>query len=110
MQPEKWMQIKGQLQDAFKDVKISSEKLTEPEIGEKETVLFKGPLGEMKLEYYTRPVVLDKIAHGSRRIGSETRVQYVYSDSEFSHQLRAYKWDDAQNDWLEIDIKHSFNL
>ncbi len=110
MTTEKWDQIKGQIQDAFKDVEITNEKLVEPETGEMETVLFTGPLGKMKLEYISRPVVLDKITHGSRRIGSHTEVEYVYSDTEFSHELKASKWDDAQDDWVQIDMKESFNL
>ncbi|MEK7653569.1 MAG: hypothetical protein AAB358_03750 [Patescibacteria group bacterium] len=109
MQPDKWQQLKGQLQDTFKDVEIKVEPLGEGP-GEKEIVLFTGPLGKMKLEYTTRPMVVDKVTHGSRRIGSQTAVEYIYSDSEFSHQLKAFKWDDEQNDWLEIDMKESFKL
>lgn len=110
MSPEKWQQIKGQIQDVFKDAEISVEKLPEPEVGEKEIVLFTGSLGRMKLEYFTRPVVLDRQTIGSRRMGAEATVKYVYAADEFSHQLKAYKWDEAQNDWLEIDIKESFAL
>jgi hypothetical protein len=55
-------------------------------------------------------VVLDKKVSGSRRIGSHHEVEYVYSDSEFTHTLRAYKWDEGQGDWLEIDLRGSFNL
>ena len=110
MSPEKWQQTKGQIQDAFADVEISQGKLPEPYVGEAEIVLFTSPLGKMKLEYITKPVLLDKKTHGSRRIGSETSVEYIYSDTEFTHQLKAHKWDEAQNDWLEIDMRGSFQL
>lgn len=110
MSPDRWQQLKGQIQDQFDGVSISREKLEEPERGEKEIVLFDGPLGQMRLEYFTRPVVLDKHTHGSRRIGSHTEVEYIYSETEFSHSLKAYKWDDGQDDWLEIDTKTSFQL
>lgn len=110
MSPEKWQQIKGQVQDAFSDVEISVEQLPEPEVGEVERVYFTGPLGEMKLEYFTRPVILDKKTHGSRRIGSLADVEYVYSATESSHSLKAYKWDEAQDDWIEIDMKSSFSI
>lgn len=110
MTPEKWQQTKSQLQDTFKDVEICQEELSKPEVGEKETALFSGPLGRMKLEYITRPVVLEKRTHGSRRIGSLTAVEYVYSDSEFTHNLKAYQWNDNQNDWLEINLRESFTL
>jgi hypothetical protein len=62
------------------------------------------------LAYWIKPVVLDKKVSGSRRIGSHHEVEYVYSDSEFTHTLRAYKWDEGQGDWLEIDLRGSFNL
>ncbi|MEK7167598.1 MAG: hypothetical protein AAB791_01195 [Patescibacteria group bacterium] len=110
MMPEKWEQIKSQILDAFKDVEIATDELEEPEIGEKETVLFTGPLGKMKLEYISRPVVLDKVTHGSRRIGSQTEVEYVYSETEKTHQLKASKWDEDSDGWAEIDLKQSFNL
>ena len=109
MNIDKWNQLKGQLQDAFKDVEIKVEP-PEDGSGEKEIVLFTGSLGKMKLEYITRPVVVDKVTHGSRRIGSQTAVEYIYSDSEFFHQLKAYKWDDTVDEWVEIDMKESFQL
>lgn len=110
MSPEKWQQIKGQVQDTFKEVEFVKEKLAEPEQGDKETLFFTGPLGRMKIEYLTRPVIIDKRTIGSRRIGSSTTVAYRYSNEEFSHTLKAYKWDEAQADWLEIDMKQSFSL
>lgn len=112
MQPDKWEQIKGQIKDSFGDgVEESAVELPEPEVGTKETVVFKGPLGRMKLEYYTRPVVLDKRTHGSRRIGSQTAVEYVYSRDQHIHSLKVFKWDNAQDDWLELELKEgSFSI
>jgi len=110
MSPEKWKSIKGQILDRFKNAEEAKEPLPEPEIGEREILEFDGPLGRMRIEFITRPVVLDKVTHGSRRIGAEHGVEYIYSEDEFSHTLKAYKWDDGQNDWLEIDLKGSFNL
>ncbi|MFA6422406.1 MAG: hypothetical protein WCV92_03345 [Candidatus Buchananbacteria bacterium] len=110
MSPEKWQQIKGQVQDQFKDAEVVTEDLGEEENGEKEILTFTGPVGKMKLEYITRPVVIDKKTHGSRRIGSHTDVEYVYSDTEFSHSLKAYKWDENDQIWVEIDLKGSFTI
>ncbi|HNW09630.1 MAG TPA: hypothetical protein PK619_02620 [bacterium] len=105
MSPEKWEQIKGQIQDVFgDDVEQTQEALAEPEVGEKETIIFNGPLGRMKLEYYTRPIVLDKRTHGSRRIGSQTAVEYIYSVDQFSHSLKVYRWDDSQDNWVEAEL------
>lgn len=110
MSPDKWKQLKGQIQDQFKNVSITEEKLEDFERGEMEIVLFDGPLGQMRLEYITKPVVLDRQTHGSRRIGSHTEVEYIYSDTESSHSIKAYKWDEGQEDWLEIDTKASFQI
>jgi len=68
-----------------------------------EFIIFKGPLGRMKLEFTTKPLVLDKKTTYSRRIGSQTAIEYIYSEDEKTHKLMAYKWDDFQNDWVEID-------
>lgn len=111
MQPDRWEQTKGHILDTFKNVDVSKVELQEPEVGDKEVVFFDGPLGQMKLEYYTRPVVLSKNTHGSRRIGSRTAVEYVYSNTESSHQLKAFKLDEDSDEWVEIEMeKGSFAL
>jgi len=110
MTPQKWQQIKGMIQDNFPDVQITAEELPEPEVGEKETLCFTGPLGRMKIDFITRPVILDKQTHGSRRIGSHHEVEYVYSETDLTHLIKAYKWDDALVDWIEINLKDNFSL
>ncbi|MEA3464120.1 MAG: hypothetical protein U9R14_03535, partial [Patescibacteria group bacterium] len=57
----------------------------------------------IKLEFVSKPVVLDKKTTYSNRIGSETKVDYVYSDTEKSNRLMAYKWDEGEDKWIEID-------
>ncbi len=111
MQPDKWQQIKGQILDTFQDIEELQEDLVEPERGSKQVLMFNGPLGKMRVEYISRPVVIDKKTHGSRRIGSETAVEYVYSEDEYSYQLKVYKWDEGQEEWVEIEgFKESFNI
>jgi len=46
---------------------------------------------------------LDKKTNYSNRIGSETKVSYIYSESEKTSRLVAYKWDEGRDDWTEID-------
>jgi len=111
MLPDKWEQTKGHILDTFSNVEISAMELPDPEVGKKEIVLFSGPLGQMKLEYYTKPVILNRNTHGSRRIGSHTAVEYVYSNSDFTHFLKVYKLDLDSDEWQEMAIeKGSFNL
>ena len=110
MTPQKWQQIKGMIQDNFSDANIVVEQLPEPEVGEIESVFFTGPLGKMKVECLTKPVILDKQTHGSRRIGSHHEVEYIYSETDFTYTLKAYKWDEGTNDWLAIDLQGNFTL
>ena len=63
----------------------------------------------MKLEFISRPIVLDKKTKYAKRIGSQTAVEYIYSQEEKSHKLKIYKWDESQEDWLEMEAKN-FNL
>lgn len=111
MLPDKWEQTKGHILDSFSNVEISEMELPDPEVGKKEIVIFDGPLGQMKLEYYTKPVILNRNTHGSRRIGSHTAVEYVYSNDEFTHHLKVSKLDVDTGDWQEMAMeKSSFNL
>ncbi|MDP2708902.1 MAG: hypothetical protein Q8O93_02525 [bacterium] len=109
MLPEKWQDIIGNIKDNF-SVEATEKYHEEDEGGaDVEYIIFKGPLGRMKLEFITKPVVLDKKTKYSNRLGAETVVEYVYSPDEKTHKLKAYKWDEALNDWLEMEAK-SFDL
>lgn len=110
MTPDKWQEIKVKLQNAFKDLEMSQEELAEPDKGSIEILEFVGPMGRMRLEYTTKPLIIDKQVSGSRRIGSHHEVKYIFSDTEISHIFKAYKWDEDQDDWVEFDLKNSFAL
>jgi hypothetical protein len=105
MTPEKWEKIVGNIEDNF-EVKDRGEEHIDDEGGiDLKYIEFDGPMGHMRLEFVVKPAVLDKKTTYSRRIGSETKVDYVYSDTEKAHILNVYKWDDAQDDWIEVDGK-----
>lgn len=103
MTPEKWQNIIGNVKDKFEVLENGSEHLEEEGGIDIEYIIFNGPLGKMRLEFVTKPVVIDKKTTYSNRIGSETKVDYVYSEAEKSHQLLTYKWDEAEDNWAEID-------
>lgn len=103
MLPEKWENLVDDINDKFEVEDQGRQHLDEQGGTDIEFIIFKSPLGRMKLEFVTKPVVLDKKTIYSRRIGSGTSVEYVYSKDEKTHKLIAYKWDENQNDWLEID-------
>lgn len=103
MQPEKWEIIKGNIKDNFKVTDDGKEKIEEEGGIDIEFIEFNGPLGKMRLEYITKPVVLDRKTTYSKRIGSETKVDYVYSGEEKSYIMQAYKWDDNDEMWVEME-------
>ncbi len=109
MSPERWKNLTADIKDKFEVEETNNFHLEEEGGLDIEEIIFKGPLGRMKLEFITKPVVLDKKTTYSRRIGSETKVDYIYSPLEKSHKLKVYKWDEAADDWLEMDNKN-FNL
>jgi len=103
MSPERWQQIKGQVKDNFKVEEEGEEHEEEMGGTDIEFIIFQGPLGRMKLEFISKPVVVDKKTTYSHRIGANTKVDYVYSEDEKSHTLMAYKWDDGQASWVVMD-------
>lgn len=102
MQDEKWQDILAKIKDNYEVLETDTEDL-DPGPGQVEYIIFNGPLGKMRLERITKPVVLEKKGIGSRRIGSQATVEYKYSDTEKTHRFTAYKWEDDQDDWVEMD-------
>jgi len=107
MTEEKWEQIIGMVKDQFELEDEGENSIEDVPDGKVQFIIFQGPLGRMKLEYITKPVILDKKTIGSRRIGSDTKVEYIYSDDEMSHTFKAYKWDEASNEWEEMEAEKS---
>ncbi len=103
MTKEKWQEIVGKVKDSFELEDEGGEHLEDEGGVDIEYIIFTGPLGRMRLEFITKPVILDKKTTYSRRIGSETAVDYIYSETEKSEKLNAYKWNDTINDWQEIE-------
>lgn len=105
MRDEKWLDTVAVLKDKFPVLEEGKEDLPEVEgRGFREFVVFNGPLGKMKIERTTKAIVLDKKTIGSKRIGSQASVEYVYSDTEKSYKFRAYKWDEGTGNWIEITM------
>lgn len=103
MTPEKWQNILGNIKDKFAIEEHKKEHFDEMGGVDTEYIVFDSPLGKVKLEFLSKPVVLDKKTNYSRRIGSDVAVEYVYSDEEKTYSLNAYKWDESSDDWIKID-------
>lgn len=104
MTKERWLTIKDLVKEKFGDFSSGEESYEEEGGLTIEWLEFDGPLGAMRLEYETRPVVIDKKTIGSHRMGTEAHVQYIYSDTEKISKLYAFKFDEASDNWQEIDM------
>ncbi len=103
MTPEKWINTVNNIKDKFPVKKEGSSFLDEEGGIDIKFIEFDGPIGRMRLEFISKPIVIDKKTKYSKRIGSETQVDYIYSTEEKSYKIAAYKWNDYENDWEEID-------
>jgi len=103
MLPEKWKNLIDDIDYKFKIEKQGKEHIDDQGGVDIEFVIFEGPMGKVKLEFVTKPVILDKKTNYSQRIGSQSNVEYVYSEDEKTHRLVAYKWSDTRNDWKEVN-------
>jgi hypothetical protein len=101
---EKWYYLLEEI-----DRKFGIEEKDTEEVPERrmmiETAVFTGAGGRMKLERTTRAVVLERQVKFSKRIGGETIEKYVYSDTEKTHRVILYKWDEERGTWQEIDFR-----
>ncbi|MCF7820406.1 MAG: hypothetical protein K9M44_02965 [Candidatus Pacebacteria bacterium] len=103
---ERWQEITGNIKDNFEVLDLGKEKLEEEDGGtEVDYIVFDSGQGKFRLEFISKPVVLDKKTLFSKRIGSETKVDYVYSDSEKVTKMIAYRYINEEDRWEEIDPK-----
>ena len=101
MLPEKWENLVDNIKDKFEVEEHDSKHLDERGGVDIDFIIFKSPIGRVKLEFISKPVVLDKKTTYSRRIGSGSAEEYVYSEDEKTHRIEAFKWDG--NRWVEIN-------
>jgi len=108
MNDEKWENLIDRIDDLFgiksynkSDVYVETDDGKKKKHGLKEVVIFHGRQGEMMLERVSKPLIVDKKVYYSGR-KSESRVEYIYSEKDFTHKVTAYLLKD--NQWQEIDF------
>ena len=101
MTPERWQNLKGELKDKFTILAEGTEEL-EDRPGSFEFLELEGPMGKVRLEYLTQPVVLDKKTTTSKRIVASVAVDYVYSEDEVTNKLQVFQWNEANGEWEEV--------
>ena len=104
MTDERWIEIKALIEDKFEILNALVE-ATGDDGGTVEIIEFISPMGKIRLERTNRPLVIDKKVIGSKRIGSEHKVQFVYSDTEKVHTFKAYRWNNESNSWIEMEME-----
>jgi hypothetical protein len=103
---EKWENIKGHIKDSFEVEDEGKEHIEEDGGVNVEFIEFRGPLGRMRIEFVDKPIILDKKTSYSKRIGSETGVHYIYSETERTYHMSAYKWSEESEEWIEMEAKN----
>ncbi len=112
MDIDKWEQLKEELKRKFEIMSARTEDLIMDtqdgpvKQGTAEVLEISTPLGRVKLAYETRPLVLDKKFIYSHRAGQAARTEYEFSETEKTYKLKAYKWDDDNEEWKEIDASN----
>jgi len=110
MNAEKWGEIIDLVTEKFGIIERGKEDLDRGP-GEGEFLIFDGPLGKMKIVREVKPLVIDKKVISSRRVGSSTTEEFIYSDTEKIEKLKAYKWDEDDQVWVEMEMKpEAFSL
>ena len=103
MTKDKWFNIIDMVDGKFGIDKEYKEPIS-PEIpGENHIIEFKSPMGKVKLEFTEKPRVVDEKTTYSNRVGSHVKVEKIYHDEEKVCYLNAFKWDDAAEEWQEVD-------
>ena len=72
--------------------------------GTKDVVIFNGVQGKMKLERINHPMILEKKMHYHKGAGGTAEVEYIVSDTEETNKVKAYIWDETEDDWKELSF------
>lgn len=112
MDIDRWLQIKESImskcpveEEGNEDVMINTGE-GPVKSGTAEFLIVTTPMGRIKLACEKKPMVLDKKFVYSHRAGQSARTEYEFSDTEFTYKLKAYKWNDMEDVWEEIDAEH----
>lgn len=109
MREDLWGEILDKLEDKYGKLEVEHLRETrEDDTGQKltseiERVEFDTELGRMRVDMVTAPMILDKKTHYTHTAGARANVEFVLSDTEKTQKIRAFRYDDDTNDWIEIN-------
>lgn len=111
MDIDRWQQLKESLKSRFEaeeegveDMMIETQDGLVKQ-GTSDFMVMQTPMGRIKLALESKPLVLNKKEHYSHRAGQSARVEYEFSETEVTYKMRAYKWDDIEEEWNPIDAE-----
>ena len=118
MSPERWEEIKNSVKKLFSVEEQGREDLfvetAEGRVkqGEAEFLIFQGSAlgGRIKLQLQKKPKIAGKKYFYSHRQGDAAQVEYKFSDTEMVYTFKAYKWDEDNDEWKEIDSSQISNF
>ncbi len=111
MTDDKWEDLKENVREKFGIIEekskpdIMTDDLGNEIKGEKEIIVFDGPMGKMMVTKTKRPVIIDKKSHYHKTQAGKALTEYVVSDTEFTSKVEAFTWDDIAQDWEVIDTR-----
>lgn len=101
MTEERWEDIKKIVAEKFDQQEVLREDFAEG--GYSESVQFVSPMGRVELEFVHKPKLLTTTTLYSNRIGSQVKIENVYSQDEFVNMLKAYKYDESTDSWKSME-------
>ena len=110
MTDEKWENLTSQISEKFGiEEKKSVENNISDDVGNefagtKDIIIFDGMQGKMKLERINHPLIENKKMHYHKGTGGTAEVEYEVSETEQTHKVTAYIWDDSIDDWEEMQL------
>ncbi len=103
MYQKKWDELLDKIEKLFGFVDHVVEEFPERSMT-LETAIFDGASGRMKLERTVKPLLIEKKVSFSHRAGSESEVEYIYSDDETVDIVKFYKWDRLRHEWKQFEM------
>lgn len=104
MTDEKWIETVYKIKEKFLVYEEGREDIQNIPKAFKEFIIFQSPLGKIRLERITQPVVLGTKTHYSKLAGKASKIEYIYSDSEMYSKIRIFKWNEAKSSWEELTL------
>lgn len=102
MTPERWDTVVESILDTFDEVERFTEDVSGDSGGTMDVVEFESPIGEVRLEFVSKPRFLGETTQYSNRVGGDIKVDKQYDAEDVVHYMQAYKRGN-NGDWEVID-------